>query len=45
MGLSGTISAVATEAAMHLGVDATGKNSAALIHECYQELTGFNLSI
>ena len=45
MGLSGTISAVATEAAVHLGVDAAGKNSAALIHECYQELTGFNLSI
>ena len=41
LGLSGTIlPAVAVEAAEHLGVDTTGKNTAAVLNECYRELLG-----
>jgi hypothetical protein len=36
--LSGTMLAIATEAAKYLGVDMDGKNSAALINECHREL-------
>jgi hypothetical protein len=40
LGLSGTMPAVAVEAAEHLGVDTTGKNTAAVLNECYRELLG-----
>ena len=38
LNLSGTMPAVATDAAMHLGLDPAGKDTATLINECHRAL-------